>query len=165
MHLPTSILLVAATLLPSALAQVRFTKPDTDKKLNLSSPEITIAWTVDNDRNEARTPLVDIWFLAAGFGYELKKDFPSQAGSSSLVWNPKDVVDALMSTNHSLPGGKEFQFELRFHDRNSSRGSGVLSEKYAVEGYRFMNSARGRVGVEMGAVVVAGLVGAGVWLL
>ncbi|KAK4444355.1 hypothetical protein QBC34DRAFT_498372 [Podospora aff. communis PSN243] len=131
MRLP--LLLSSTLLLPLSLAQVRITRPDTDKKLNLSAPTITIAWAVDNGAAEA-SQIVDIWFQttsvgSSNLGYQLVANYTfNAAGTNSYDWNPRDEVAALKSSGVALPTEKASVFELRFHERNSSRGSTVRSE-------------------------------------
>ncbi|KAK0639555.1 hypothetical protein B0T16DRAFT_423394 [Cercophora newfieldiana] len=165
--LPSSTFLLLAALIPSISAQVRFTKPDIDKKLNLSSESITIAWAVDNGVAEAQQ-VVDIWWQNdQTFGYQLVANYSNAAGTNSYAWNPQDVVDALHKSNNlALPSGKNFQFELRFHGRNDSRGSRIRSESYAVEGYSPMQTGAGpRVRADIGAALFAGVVGLGMLVI
>ncbi|KAK0622567.1 hypothetical protein B0T14DRAFT_601296 [Immersiella caudata] len=161
---PLSLLPLLPTL---TYAQVRLTHPDPSTKINLSSPSITLTWAVDNGVAEA-SYVVDIWFHQVSpqkFGYELVENYPNAAGTNSYEWNPKSQVEALKKSGMVLSGGKDFMFDLRFHERNGSRGSGVVSERFAVEGFSPMSSDGVGVRVGMGAVLVGGLVGVGGFLL
>ncbi|KAK3357983.1 hypothetical protein B0T25DRAFT_540696 [Lasiosphaeria hispida] len=165
MHTISSLALLVA--LVPGLAALEFTKPDMGKKLNLSSPEIIIAWKVDphdgvgtEDHN-----LVDIWWQSPGFGYQLTKNYPLSAGESEFKWNPQEQKDALASTKIILSPEKIFVFEARVHAGvNSTRGAGVESGKYAVEGYPRI-SAGNQFRVGWGAAVVAGFATTGLFLV
>jgi len=122
-------------LLPSIGSAFKFTKPDPNKKLDLSAEVITIAWTTETN-DAAAYDRIDIWWNGPpGFGYELVKNFPLAAGTGEFGWNPKGVRQSLELSNMTLPSAKEYEFKAQLHLGNSTRGAGILSDKYAVEGY------------------------------
>ena len=120
--------------LVSGITAFTFTKPDLDKKLNLSAETISIAWVVDPQEAAAYQNL-SLQFSGRDFSYTIVKDFPLALGTGEYGWNPKDVRDAMGATNKTLSSGKDFFFKAKMTEANSSRGAGVSSDKYAVEGY------------------------------
>jgi hypothetical protein len=161
MHLPAHAILLAAIV--PGLAAVKFTKPDVDKRLNLSADTITIAWVVEGGTPEAtQYQSVDIWWQGPGFGYQLASDFPAgTVGTSEFAWKPKNVSDALLSTGTILPTDKKFYFETKFHEKNSSAGASIKSENYAVEGYPKIGAAgssQPEWGIGLAGSLLAGIV-------
>ncbi|KAK4205931.1 hypothetical protein QBC37DRAFT_162700 [Rhypophila decipiens] len=160
------LLALSSALFPSlALAyNVEFTAPDPNQKLNLSAPSIKIAWTIDPIAPEADSNEVDIWLHTAvsggsTFDYNLEENYTSSTRlTNEYDWDPKGVHDALLASGQGgvvLPAGKESYFELRFHDMNDARGSGLKSEKYAVEGYPKIGAANRALAAGWGTAVIA----------
>lgn len=165
MHLPTTISVLAAVV-PGVLGQVKFTKPDVNQKLNLSAESIIIAWTLEPESQPAKeSPVVDLWWYGNGFGHGLAVNLSSAPGVTEFEWKPQKYRDALLRTNYTLSSTKDFFFELKYHEVNSSRGTGIKSEKYAVEGYPIISSGAGRHGPSAAFMMaLAGLVSAAVFL-
>ena len=117
----------------------KFTKPDLDKKLNLSADLITVSWVAEPS-DAAGYDNLELWWRGNGFGYNLVKNYPFAVGVGEYGWNPKGERQALEQSNYTLSPGKDFYFSITAHPGNSSRGMGVQSEKYAVEGYGRISS-------------------------
>ncbi|ORY58712.1 uncharacterized protein BCR38DRAFT_446367, partial [Pseudomassariella vexata] len=121
-------------LFPATLvAAFEFTSPDSNQKLNVSAP-IRVTWTSDSSAYDQ----LDLWFMGVtatgtSFGYDLKSNISTSVGMYN--WDPYNVTQAWESTDLVLVGGKEFQFQARLHDRNTTRGAMVQSDYYAVVGY------------------------------
>ncbi|EGP90887.1 unnamed protein product [Zymoseptoria tritici ST99CH_1A5] len=118
-----------------------FTAPPKGTKLDLSQ-NITISWTGENEQFEE----LDLTFNAVGssrFGYGIAYNLSSSTGS--LIWDPRNVTEALQSTNISLSKGEDHYFEAKLHpngtDGTRSAGAGLESEKYKITGYPLIGAA------------------------
>ena len=164
---------LSTALVRGTLAQVKFTQPDINRPLNLNSSAITIAWTVEPGSQEAREyPLVDIWWEAPSgpgggttFGWAIVENYTHSVGTNQFVWDATEQRDALLAYNNTIAAGKSTHFELRFHGESGRRGSGIISEKYAVAGDQLISTAGARVRSRRGAMVLGVAAGSGVVLL
>ena len=141
-------------LVPS-IAAFKFTKPDVDKKLNLSAESITISWTADS--NDSQFDDVTVIFTAPSFNAIIINLFPLAVGTGEFAWNPKDIRQALEKNNTVLPNTKDFYFQAMLGGKTATT-TRVNSEKYAVEGYSRI-SAGHRLHQGLGAWILAAAVG------
>jgi len=162
MRLPALVGIVLTSLAaPGVLAgNFNFTGPDLSQKLNLSAP-ITVSWSLPPDSPDAVYEQMDLWWGSNGFKYEIAPNYSLAVGAGSFFWDPINETKALLMTNHSLTRGKDFFFEGRLHHPNSTSGSVLQSQKYAVEGYPLINAGRllrpGTGGVALAALLAAGM--------
>ncbi|KAK9415539.1 hypothetical protein SUNI508_10379 [Seiridium unicorne] len=149
---------LAVLFFPALIAadNFEFTAPSTGTSLNLSAP-IKIEW---NEGTETQYAQVDIsWsgqtVKGGGFTYSLAENVAIT--DRQYTWDPKNVSEALQSTNLTLSSGKDFTFEAKLHNANETRGGGTDSDGYSVTGYPEIGNAATAVHPHMAVAAVAGL--------
>ncbi|KAK0738794.1 hypothetical protein B0T18DRAFT_450683 [Schizothecium vesticola] len=156
------LLALTLPLLPLALAQqVTLSSPDLSKPVDLSR-NVIISWTIQPYAPEELEAEVDIWYTikSLGFSYRIATNHSNAPDSErTFVWDPAWVVDGLVKGNNTVMKGKVNEFKLKFHEKNTTAGSGITTKEFEIVGPPSLRmSAAGRVVVGgWAAAIVVGL--------
>ncbi|EEY23098.1 conserved hypothetical protein [Verticillium alfalfae VaMs.102] len=160
-------LLVSVTFLTAQAFE--FTGPDPSQKINLTQP-VEITWTLDSSFSEPLARAFNLWFYAVFSGgggtggWEIRSNL--SLSSTSYTWNPRSIVDGLISNGNLIVPGEEHYFSAQLVGADGQKLAEVQSENYALEGYDFIRNGGPCVRAEVAAVgVMAGLVIAGGMML
>ncbi|KAG9256614.1 uncharacterized protein F5Z01DRAFT_671868 [Emericellopsis atlantica] len=163
---PRPVLLSTLTLVcavsPTAHA-FQFTGPDSVDKLDLANP-ITVSWrATGGSLNEPEARSLELWFRALigdsgdQAGWQLAANL-SISSPTSYEWDPSSIVEGIQDNDLTLSPEAVHTFEARLLDGHGTKLATVQSDKYAVEGFDFIESSDGGEGTR-DAVYMA-LVGA-----